>query len=321
MKWTILAAAATLACAGAHAQNFPTHPVTLIVPFSAGGPTDALARIMSERMRQSLGQTLILETVSGAGGTIGGNRVVHATPDGYTIGIGNWTSHVGSAAIYPLQYDVQKDLEPVSLLTSAPLWILGRKNLPAKDARELIAWLKANPDKSSMATVGAGSAAHLCGLYFQQKSGTRFGFVPYRGAAPAIQDLVAGQIDLSCLEASATLAYVQSGQVRAYAVFSKARYAPAPDVPTMDEAGTPGVYAPFWHGFWVPKGTPKDAIAKINAAVVDTFADPAVRERLTKLGQEIPARDQQTPEALRAFHKAEIDKWWPIIKAANIKPE
>src|SRR6476660_3072694 len=221
MKWTFaIAAAAALACAGAQAQTYPSHPITLIVPFPAGGPTDALSRIMSERMRTSFGQTMILETVSGAGGTIGGNRVVHAAPDGYTFGIGNWTSHVGSVAIYPVQYDVQKDLEPVSLLTSAPLWILGRKNLPAKDARELIAWLKANPDKASMATVGAGSAAHLCGLYFQQKSGTRFGFVPYRGAAPAIQDLVAGQIDLSWLEESSTLLYVQSGQDRAYAVLS-----------------------------------------------------------------------------------------------------
>ncbi len=321
MKWKLLAIAVVAVFTSAQAQVYPSRPITLIVPFPPGGPTDTVARIMSERMRVSLGQTMVLETVSGAGGTIGGNRVAHAAPDGYTVGIGNWTSHVGSAAIYPVQYDVQKDLEPVALLTSSPLWILGRKSLPAKNAAELIAWLKANPDKASAATVGAGSAAHLCGLYFQQRSGTRFGFVPYRGAAPAIQDLVAGQIDLACLEASATLPYVQSGQVRAYAVFSKTRYAPAPDVPTMDEAGTPGIYAPFWHGFWVPKNTPRNAIARLNAAVVDTFADPVVRERLIKLGQEIPARDQQTPEALRAHLKAEIEKWWPIIKAAGIKAE
>jgi len=312
----------TFGCiAGALAQGYPSHPLTMIVPFPAGGPTDTLARILSERMRISLGQPIIIENVTGAGATIGVGRAAHAEPDGYTLSIGNWTSHVGSAALYPVQYDLLKDLEPVALLTTAPLLIVGKNELPAQNAKELIAWLRANPDKASAASVGAGSAAHVCGLYFQDKTNTRFQFVPYRGGAPAMQDLVAGQIDLMCAEASQTLAYVRSHKIKAFAVMAKERWPALPDVPTTDETGVPGMYISFWHGLWVPTGTPPEALAKIHAAVVDALSDPSVRKNLTDLGQVIATPDQQTPRALAAHQKAEIGKWWPIIKAANIKVE
>ncbi len=322
-----VALAAALGCAGfacvvaAHAEEYPSRPITMIVPFAAGGPTDTLGRLLSERMRASLGQPVIIENVTGAGSTIGVGRAAQAAPDGYTLALGNWTSFVGAGALYRTSYDLSTDFEPISLLTFAPMLIVGKNALPAKDAKELIAWLKANPDKASAASVGAGSAAHVCGLYFQDKTSTRFQFVPYRGGAPAIQDVVAGQIDLMCAEASQTLAYVRSGKMKAFAVMAKTRWPALPDVPTTDEIGTPGMYISFWHGLWVQKGTPKDVIAKLNGAVVDTLADPTVRQRLTDLGQVIATGDQQTPKALAAYHKAEIEKWWPIIKAANIKVE
>jgi tripartite-type tricarboxylate transporter receptor subunit TctC len=295
--------------AQAQPQDYPSRPITMIVPFSAGGPTDTLGRILGERMRASLGQTVIIENVTGAGSTLGVGRAAQAAPDGYTLALGNWTSFVGSGALYRTPYDLLQDFEPVSLLTFAPMLIVGKSTLPVKDARELIAWLRASPDHASAATVGAGSAAHVCGLYFQEKTNTRFQFVPYRGGAPAMQDLVGGQIDLMCAEASQTLTYVRAGKMKAFAVMN------------TDEIGTPGTYISFWHGLWVQKGTPKDAIIKLNGAVVDALADPTVRQRLTDLGQVIATREQQTPAALRSYHKAEIEKWWPIIKAANIKVE
>jgi tripartite-type tricarboxylate transporter receptor subunit TctC len=307
--------------AGARAQSYPSHPLTMIVPFPAGGPTDTLARILTERMRISLGQPVVIENVTGAGATIGVTRAVHADPDGYTLSIGNWTSHVGSGALYPLQFDLLKDFAPVSLLTSAPLLIVGKNELHAKNARELIAWLKKNPDKATMATVGAGSAAHVCGLYFQDKTGTHFQFVPYRGGAPAMQDIVAGQIDLMCAEASQTLSYVRGGKMKAFTVMSERRWPALPDVPTTDEVGAPGMHISFWHGLWVPTGTPKEAIAKLNGAVREALADPALRKRLTDLGLVIATPEQQTPAALAAHHAAEIKKWWPIIHTANIKVE
>ena len=305
----------------ASAQVYPSRPITIVVPFPPGGPTDSVGRIMAERMKDSLGQTIVIENVTGAGGTIGMGRVARAEPDGYTLVVGQWTSHVGGGAIYPLPFHVLNDFEPVSLLTSAPLWIVGKNALPAKDLKELIAWLKANPDKASVATVGAGSAAHLCMIYFQNNTGTRFQYVPYRGGAPAMQDLVAGQVDLSCLEAGQTLGHYRGGTIRAYAVMGKNRWFAAPDVPTVDEAGAPGLHMPFWHGLWAPKGTPKEVVAKLNAAVVEAFADPAVRKRFADLGHEIPPREQLTPQALFDHHKAEIEKWWPMIKGANIKAE
>jgi tripartite-type tricarboxylate transporter receptor subunit TctC len=316
-----LVLATSIGVASAAAQGYPSRPITMIVPFAAGGVTDIVARIVSDRMKPSLGQPVIVENVSGAGGTIGVTRLFRAAPDGYTLAVGQWTSHVGAGAMYPVPFDYLNDFEPVSMLTTAPLWIIGRNNLPASNLKELIAWLKANPDKASAATTGLGSGIHMCLVYFQNMTGTKFPLAPYRGAAPLMQDMLAGQIDLSCPEAGQTLPQYRAGSIKAYAVLTEKRWFKAPDVPTIDEAGVPGLHFPFWHGMWAPKGTPKDVIAKVNAAVVDALADPAVRDRFNDLGHEIVPPDQQTPEALHAYHKAEIEKWWPIIKAANIKPE
>jgi tripartite-type tricarboxylate transporter receptor subunit TctC len=321
-RLSVAVALATLAgTAGTAAQSYPSRPITMIVPFAAGGVTDIVARIVSERMKTSLGQSVIVENVSGAGGTIGVTRLFRAAPDGYTLAVGQWTSHVGAGAMYPVPFNYLVDFEPVSMLSTAPLWIIGRNNLPAKDVKELIAWLKANPDKASAATTGLGSGIHMCLVYFQNMTGTKFPLAPYRGAAPLMQDLLAGQIDLSCPEAGQTLPQYRAGTIRAYAVLTGKRWFAAPDVPTIDEAGVPGLHFPFWHGLWAPKGTPKDVIAKLNAAAVEALADAGVRQRFNELGHEIVPPEQQTPEALAAYHKAEIDKWWPIIKAADIKLE
>jgi tripartite-type tricarboxylate transporter receptor subunit TctC len=301
------------------AQNYPARPITIIVPFPAGGPTDTLARIMGERMRVSLGQPIVVENVTGAGASIGVTRAIQSAPDGYTLSIGNWTSHVGAGAIYPVSWDALRDLAPISLLTTTPLVIVGKNALPAKDGSELISWLKANPDKASAATVGAGSAAHICALYFEQQTGTRMQFVPYRGGAPAMQDMIANQIDLMCAEGSQTLPYVRGGQMKAFAVMAKERWPALPEVPTTDEIGAPGMYISFWHGLWAPSGTPPEAIARLNKAVIESLADPTVRKRLTDLGAVIAPTAEQAPAALAAFHKAEIAKWWPIIKGAGIK--
>jgi tripartite-type tricarboxylate transporter receptor subunit TctC len=314
---TLVAAFANVAAA--QPQEYPSRPINMIVPFPAGGPTDTLGRLLSEGMRPTLGQTIIIENVTGAGSTIGVGRAAQAAPDGYTLTLGNWTSFVGAGALYRTSYDLSKDFEPVSRLTFAPMLIVAKYDVPARDAKELIAWLKANPGKASAATVGAGSAAHVCGLYFQDKTGTNFQFVPYRGGAPAMQDLVGGQIDLMCAEASQTLSYVRGGKMKAFAVMAKTRWPALPDVPTTDEVGVEGMYISFWHGLWVPKGVPTPVIAKLNVAVRAALADPTVRKRLTDLGQVIAKSDQQTPAGLAAFHKAEIEKWWPIIRAANIQ--
>jgi tripartite-type tricarboxylate transporter receptor subunit TctC len=302
------------------AETYPSRALTLIVPFPAGGPTDVLARILAARLKDALGQTVVVDNVSGAGGTIAVGKAVRSPPDGYTLSIGQLTSHVMSGAAYATNYDLLKDLEPVALLTSAPLWVIGRNGLP-NTLQEVVAWLKANPDKASVATIGTGSPAHVWAVFFQEQTGTRFQLVPYRGAAPAIQDMIAGRIDLASLEGSSTLPYVKSGQIKAFAVQTEARWRAAPDVPTTGECGFPGLEMPYWNGLWVPKGTPKEIVVKLNAAVVETLADPAVRQRLIEMGQEIAPRDQQTPEGLHARHKADIDKWWPIMKAANIKSE
>jgi len=258
--------------ASAYAQTYPSRPVTFIVPFPAGGPTDTLARILSEPMRKSLGQQVVIENVTGAGASIGVGRAAQAAADGYTLSIGNWTSHVGAGAMYPLAHDALLELQPVSLISATPLMIVGKNALPPKDAKGLIAWLKTNPGKASAATVGAGSAAHVCLLYFQHKTGTSVQLVPYRGGAPVMQDLVAGQIDMFCAEAPQTLSFLRAGTIKAFAVMSKARWPAAPEVPTFDEVGAPGMYISFWNGLWAPKGTPAEVIATLNTAVVDSLA-------------------------------------------------
>jgi tripartite-type tricarboxylate transporter receptor subunit TctC len=313
---------ALLATAGsAPAQTYPSRPITMINPFPPGGATDILARTLTDHMKTSLRQPIIVEDVPGAGGSIGAGRVARAAPDGYTLGFGNWASHVGSGAMYPLQFDLVRDLDPVALVATAPLWIVGKNALPAKDVNELVAWLKSNPDKAMAATVGMGSGSHLCGLYLQKNTGTRFQFVPYRGGLPAMQDMVAGNVDIMCDLAANSLPFVRNGQIKAYAVMAKTRWFAAPDVPTIEETGLPGLYVTFWHGVWVPKGTPGDIVTTLNSAIVAALADTGVRQRFADQGHEIPPRDLQTPKALADYQKADIEKWWPVIKATNIKPE
>lgn len=307
--------------AGAAAQVYPARPVTIVVALPAGGAVDALARILAEHMRMTLGQPVIVENMGGAGGTLSIARVVRSPPDGYTLGMGTLGQYVLSAAIYPLSFDVLNDLEPVALLPSVPYWMVARKSLPPNTLQELVTWLKANPDKASASSTGTASLARFCGMFFQQKTGTRYQFVPYRGGAPSLQDLVAGQIDLSCDLAANSLPQLRNGNIKAYAVMAKTRWFAAPDVPTADEAGVPGIYVSTWHGLWAPKGTPHDVVARINAAAAAAMADSAVRQRIADLGMDIPLRGQQTPAAFGAYHKAEIEKWFPIVKAAGIKAE
>jgi tripartite-type tricarboxylate transporter receptor subunit TctC len=315
-----IALAVALPCSsGALAASYPTRAVTIVVPFAAGGPTATLAHLLSEQLRTRLGQPVIVENVPGASGSLGVGRVANAAPDGYTLIFGQWDTHVLNGAIYPLSYDVVKDFAPVARLPGNPQLIVSKNAVPAKNLSELIAWLKANPDKAAQGTAGAGSAAHISGASFQLRTGTRFQFVPYRGAGPAMQDLVAGHIDLMFDQASNALPQVREGKIRAYAVTASARLTAAPEIPTVDEAGLVGFHVSVWRGLWAPKGTPKEIVARLNAAVTDTFADLAVRQRIAALGQEIPPREQQTPEALAALQKAEIEKWWPIIKTAGIK--
>jgi tripartite-type tricarboxylate transporter receptor subunit TctC len=302
-------------------QPYPSRPVTIIVPFAAGGPTDVIARTMGQHMRTSLGQSVIVENVAGANGNIGVGRVARSAPDGYTISIGHWSTHVVNGAVYPLTHDVLKDFEPISLIATNSYLVVAKHAVPANDLKSFIAWLKANPDKASEGTAGPGSPQHVGGVFFQQATGTRFLFVPYRGAAPAMQDLLASQIDFIIDDPTNSLPHVRAGKIKAFAVTARSRLAAAPDVPTVDEAGLPGFYFSRWHALWAPKGTPRDVIAKLNNAAVGALADPAVRSRLTDLGQELFPREQQTPEALGAYHKAEIDKWWPMIRAAGIKAD
>jgi tripartite-type tricarboxylate transporter receptor subunit TctC len=305
----------------ASAQAYPSRPITIVVPFPAGGPVDTLARFVAERMRPSLGQPVIIENVSGAGGSLGAGRVVRAAPDGYTLVQGLWSTHVVNGVVYTLQYDVRNDFEPIALLTNNSLLIVAKKTMPANDLKGLITWLKANPDKALAGTAGVGSPPHVFGVLFQNVTGARFQFVHYRGGAPAMQDLVAGQIDMIIADQVTSLPQVRAGNIKAYAVTGRDRLAAAPDVPTVDEAGLPEFYMSVWNAIWAPKGTPKDIIARLNAAVTDALADPAAPRRLADLGHQVVPRDEQTPEWLRTFHKAEIEKWWPIIKAANIKTE
>jgi tripartite-type tricarboxylate transporter receptor subunit TctC len=305
----------------ASAQAYPSRPLTMIVPFAAGGPTDVIGRVMAERMRGPLGQTVVVENSTGAGGTAGAGRLARSAPDGYTIGIGQNGSHVITGATYSnLPYDLLRDFEPVTLICITPFMIVSKKGVPANDLKGFIAWLKDNPNKT-VGTAGQGSISHVCGLIFQTATNTKLQFVPYRGIAPAMQDVVAGQIDMVISDPVATLQQVRAGNVQAYAVCASARLPSAPDIPTVDEAGLPGYHVALWHGLWMPRGTPKPILDRVHAAAVEALADPAVRSKLEALGQDIYPRERQTPQALAAQQKAEIEKWWPIIKAGNIKVE
>jgi tripartite-type tricarboxylate transporter receptor subunit TctC len=320
MQKLLMSVALAATIASANAQTYPSRPITFNVPFAAGGPTDTIARIIAQRMGTALGQSIVIENVTGADGSIGVGRAARAAPDGYQLSIGQWSTHVLNGAAYTLSYDLLRDFEPIALLCTNPLVIVSHKGVPAANLKELIAWLKANPGRAAM---GLGSMAHrVSGVYFQNLTGTRFTLVPYRGAAPAMQDMIAGQIQLMFDQAATALPLVRAGSVRPYAVTTATRLAAAPTLPTVDEAGLPEFYIASWTGLWAPRATPRPIIEKLNAAAVEALADPAVRKRLgEELGQDIPPRAQQTPEALYAYQKAEIEKWWPIVRAANIRPE
>jgi tripartite-type tricarboxylate transporter receptor subunit TctC len=313
-------ALAALTGIAANAQSYPTRPITVTVPASAGGPTDTIARIVTARMQQTLGQSIIIENVGGASGTIATGKVTRADPDGYSLIIGGVNHFVVNGAVYPLAYNLVNDFEPISMLSTGPMLIMSRTSLPAKDLKELIAWLKANPENVTFGTGGLASPPHISGLSLEAVTGNKFQFVPFRGSAPALQNVLAGQLDLIIDQASGALSMARSGGVRTYAVTSKDRLASAPDIPTVDEAGLPGFHVSIWQAMWAPKGTPKDIIAKVNAAVREALADPAVQKKLADIGQELPTAEQQTPQGFGAYHKAETEKWTPIIKAANIKP-
>jgi tripartite-type tricarboxylate transporter receptor subunit TctC len=316
----VLATVAAWGCApGAAAQSYPSHPLTLIVPYAAGGPTDTIARIVAERMGRALGQTVIVEDVPGAAGTIAAARVARAAPDGYTLGISSWSSHVVSPVIYHLPYDVLRDFAPIALLTETPLLLVAKKEIPADDLGGLVAWLKGRPEPAFQGA--AGGTDQVASYLFQQQTGTRIQIVNYRGLAPAMQDLIAGRIDLLFDQPSDALPQIRSGAIMAYAVTARSRLAVAPDIPSVDEAGLPGLYMTPWHSLWVPKGTPKAVTERLTGAAADALADPAVRKRLADVGQQVVPPERQTPSALAAYYQAEIEKWWPIIRAAGLKPE
>ncbi len=319
---------AAIACAtalalssGAAAQTYPSRPITMIVPLAPGGSTDVIARIMAEGMRTALNQTIVVENTTGAGGTIGVGRLARATPDGYTFGIGQWGTNVANGAVHNLQYDLLKDFEPIALIATQPFLIVARKSMPANNLTELIAWLKSNAGKASQGNSGIGTPSHVGGIFFQNAIGVRYTMVPYRSAGQSMQDLVAGNIDMQLDTPAVSLPQLHNGNIRAYAVTAKRRLTTAPEIPTTDEAGLPGFYFSFWHAFWAPKGTPKDIVARLNDAVVRSLTDPGIRQKLIGASQDIFPPEQLTPEALGAFQKAEIDTWWPIIKAAGIKAE
>jgi len=320
MTRLIVAIALTLSAgiAGVQAQTYPSRPITIIVPFPPGGSTDTAARIIGDRMRQPLGQTVVIENVGGAGGSIAVARLARAAPDGYTIDIGQWDTHVG-VIIYPINFDLQKDFEPIGLMSVNPQLMIARKGFPADDLKGLVAFMKANPGKATF--VDQNAAAKVTGILMQQSTGTTVQFIPYRGAGPAMQAMLGGQVDLMVVQAAVTLPQARAGTVKILANLSPSRSRVVPDVPTSEESGIPGLYASGWFGLFAPRGTPKDIIARLNAAMVQALAEPAVRTRFSDLGLDIASREQQTPEGLAAFHKAEIEKWWPIIKAAGIKAE
>ena len=313
----LVAARFMIVCATAtvQAQTFPSRPLTLVVPFPPGGSTDAAARIMAEKMRESLGQPIVVENIGGAGGSIAVGRVARAAPDGYTFDIGQWDTHVGSI-IYKLDYDLERDFEPIALVSNNPQLMVARNDLPAKTLGELVAWMKANPGKINF--VNQNAAANVSGVLFENLTGQKVQFIPYRGAGPAMTDLIAGTVDLLVVQGAVALPQIRAGKIKALANLSPQRSASMPDIPTSDESGVKGLYMSGWFGFWAPKGTPKDVIAKLNAATREALADAALQKRFSDLGLDVAPREQQTPEGLAAFQKAEIAKWWPIIKQAGI---
>jgi len=323
MRRMVLAALTALLAWGgaARAENYPSRPITVIVPFAAGGPSDAMMRILGERMKTTLGQAILIENVTGAGGSIGVGRAVRSPPDGYTLSFGHLGTHVANGAIYKLGYDLVADLEPVVLLPSNPMVVVTKNAVPAKSLGELLAWLKSRPTPAAAGTAGAGSGSHIAGLYFESVTGIKLQYVPYRGTAPALNDLVAGQIDLIVDQTSNSINQIRAGTIRAYAVTDDKRVESAPDIPTTDEAGLPGFHMTLWSGLWLPKGTPAEIVAKLNAAAVEALNDPAVRKQLENLGLQMPPQDQMAPQALGTWQKAEIAKWWPMIKAADVKVE
>ena len=310
---------AALATQPASAQTYPSRPITMVVPFAAGGPVDVVARILAVPMGKSLGQTVVVDNTVGAGGSIGVGRVARAAPDGYTVSIGHWSTHVVNGAVYALNYDLLKDLEPVAMIGGNSMLIVSKAAVPAKNLGELVAWVKANQAKVNVGTAGPGSGTHVSGVYFQNAIEAKLQFIPYKGTGPAMQDLIGGQIDLIVDQMSNSLPQVRSEKIRAYAITAKTRSPAAPDIPTVDEAGLPGFHMSIWYGTWVPRGTPKEAVARLNGAIVESLADANARKRLADLGLEIVPRAQQTQEALGAHHKTEIEKWWPMIKAAGIR--
>jgi len=307
------------AIGAATAQTFPTRPVTMIVPYAAGGPTDTIARVVGEAMATALGQPVVIEDLPGAAGTVAAARVARAEPDGYTLSVATWSSYIVSPVIYQLTYDVMRDFAPVALLTKTPLLIVGKKAMPANDLRGMVAWLKANPDTAFQGI--AGGTDQVAGFLLQQQTGAKFQAVPYRGLAPAMQDLLAGRIDFMFDQPSDALPQIRSGAIKAFAVTANSRLAIAPDIPTVDEAGLPGLYLEPWHSLWVPKNTPRDVVAKLSAAAAAALADPAVQAHLAGIGQQVVPREQQSAQALAIYYRAEIDKWWPIVKAAGIKAD
>lgn len=305
----------------ARADNFPSRSITIVVPFAAGGPSDVMARILAERMKTTLGETVLVENVTGAGGSIGVGRALRSPADGYTISFGHLGTHVANGAVYKLGYDLVADLDPVALLPSNPMIVVSKNAVPAKSLKELIEWLKAKPAPAAAGTAGAGSGSHIAGLYFENATGIKLQYVPYRGTGPAMNDLVGGQIDLIFDQLSNSINQVRAGKIRGYAVTDTKRAQSAPDIPTTDEAGLPGFHMTLWSGLWVPKGTPGDIVKKLNAAAIDALNDSAVRKQLENLGLQMPPEDKRSPQGLGDWQKAEISKWWPMIKAANVKVE
>ncbi len=317
----VLAVLAGAGIVAARADTYPSRPITIVVPYPAGGPTDTIARLLAQRMQKPLGQPVVVTNISGGGGSIGVGRVAHSPPDGYMLSIGHTQTAVFNPVILKLDYDPVKDLAPVSLIADTPIWIVANKSLPPNDVKGLIAWLKAQDGKATMATVGVGGPTDIAARVFQKVTGTAFQIVPYRGGAPVAEDLMGGHVNFAFGQAAGTLPYVQSGQLKAYAVLQSKRWWAAPNVPTLDEFGITSVDASFWHGIWVPAGTPQDVIAKLNAAIRESLADPAVQDKLRKVGQEVWPPEYQTPAALAAKQKAEMAKWTPVIKEAGIKAQ